>query len=105
MNSITKEEAHKELGEYCIRTFAPDRVQARCAYPMYCSKHYILTLREGELVVLRTLEGTDRQEVFSRLTRRVGDLSPGKLEQLKKGLVFSDLQTMLVYMRKQGWVG
>lgn len=81
-----------------IIDFEPDRLVLKQSFDCYCPEHMILKKHEDELAIFQTSLGTDKQEIYLKISINFDDLDSDERQVLSTGKVFNDLVELENYI-------
>lgn len=81
-----------------IVDFEPDRLVLKKSFDCYCPEHMILKKHEDELAIFRTALGTDKEEIYLKISIEFDDLGADERQVLSIGKVFNDLEGLENYI-------
>lgn len=97
---LTKEELKDNIPDGRITGFSSGEVTITHDIRQYCSKHYILTLENGELLIFQNISESSRLEEICNLGAPYAILKSSLRERLANGMVFSDINKAKEYALK-----
>lgn len=102
MVGLTFSQLQAKVPEARIIVFEPERAVLKVSFDCYCPRHYILKQYRGGLAVMRTILGTDEQEVYREINLRFDSLSKDEQEILEAGKLLESLDELELYLENLG---
>lgn len=95
---LTFTEFRHEHPDVRIVSFEPYRLSLKMSFDCYCPRHFILRKHKDNLAILRTLLGSDEQEVFLEVPIRFDSIEEDKIKVLEAGKLFDSLEELEQYI-------
>lgn len=83
-----------------IISFEPDKLSLKKSFDCYCPRHFILRKHEGGLAVMRTLLGSDEQDIILVIPVSLSSIEQDEMSALEAGKLFDSIEEIELYIEK-----
>lgn len=98
MAGLTFSMLQEQYPDIKIIDFEPDKLVLKKSFDCYCPEHMILKKCEDELAIFRTALGTDKQDIYLKISIKFDDLGSDERQVLSTGKVFNNLEELEGYL-------